>query len=1380
MRLFLRTVPAALASVLVFAACDDDPSGPVVGLPDTLAPVSVTTAKNTAIEATIRVSSIDERNLDYEVLSGPANGTVDLFEQSTGVRVRYTPATGFSGQDQITFRVDDGVSTVDGEVNITVTNAVPSAEAVTLRRPATEPVTFTLSGSDPDGDALTFEVVTAPTGGSLTGIGGAAVVGGPQAQAGAETSIEVTYTPDAGVLADDSFTYRVSDGTDASPAVTVNLTANRLPEVVVEGGMPVAVRRNADTRIEFTVDDEDNDDVTPTLGAAPMHGVVEGLEPWADGWRLLYTPDAGYVGDDSFTLLLDDGFDTVAFEVEITVVNEGPLAFNVSTIGFVGTDVIVTLTGADSDGDPLTFEIVSGPAVGTLGTPVSVTPTTAEVVYTPGAAPEGTQTFTFRATDGVSFSGAATATVILQSGAPIAQATNATVQENSSVDITLTGIDQQGDSLTFAIASGPSNGTLGPITPLGLYTARVTYTPNPGYEGADLFTFTVADDSLTSTAATVGISVTPLPDSPPVVVGAPVEAFTTHRNVPLQVAAVRSESPALFLTGTLLDNFIDLDGDGLTASLVPGSVTAGATVVVNPDGTFTYTAPFGRTADDTFDYTVTDGITPITRTVTVSFDDPIWFVDDSFGGVSDGSVDAPFTTLAAAAGAAAAGEIIFVHPGNTGVTPLAGGFTFAAGQQLVGEPAGLTTGLGPVAPPSAAARPVLTNGAGAGVTLAAGAVLRGIDIDAPTGAGIAAAAVDDATIEAVAVTDPGTVGIDLDAPTGTWTFTGVSVSGAPDAAFDVDGGSAAITAGVTVTNAAGRSIEVSTITGGSVTLSGAIADTGAGILVEDATGGTVTFSNASKVLTTGANPAVTLTDNTGATIAFTGGGLQITTTAADAFVATGGGTVTVEGAGNTVDAAGGTQSVHVLGTTIGGAGMTFQSISSDGATNGILVSGAGAGTFTVTGVATTDGSGGTIANTTGDGAVFTATGAVSLANMVIGDETATVADVPDATDFIGDAGVRAGALTGGAGLTLTNVLISRTDGHGVAATGLAALTVSNSEILNVDRRAFDFTADGLTGPASITNTVIDGFVEGGVVLERTTGSASVTLSGVTIADSQDGNAAASGASGLEVALSGTGTALLEVTGASVFNRLDGAAVTVGSVGAGEFDLTVTGAMIDDMNTAGGAINIDSDGSGASRAAITGGTITNLSAGSGIIGWQRGTSTIHALVDGLTVGDGGAGSGAAAGEVGVGLIHIGTGTSFLEVRNSTFDNTGAGGIFMAASESGGAADIDSHVILTDNTVATPEDSPAGGILIQSEDDHTICTDITGNVSSGSGGAEGIQAQQTGASVFQFVDGGAPTTFDAFLVANNGPSTAGTVGAFAQVGASCVSPTAPITP
>ncbi|MEQ9569302.1 MAG: Ig-like domain-containing protein, partial [Longimicrobiales bacterium] len=189
MRAYVRRFPVLALAFLALASCEDDPdpTQPDIGLPTSLTPVSVTTPKNTAIEATVPVSTIDGRALTYTVLTGPAHGTVELTELSTGVRVRYTPDTGFAGQDQVTFRVDDGVSTVDGEVNITVANAAPTASTVLLRRPALEPITFEVSGTDPDGDDLTFEVVDGPDGGTLSGFSSSAPGAGPSAQSQATT-----------------------------------------------------------------------------------------------------------------------------------------------------------------------------------------------------------------------------------------------------------------------------------------------------------------------------------------------------------------------------------------------------------------------------------------------------------------------------------------------------------------------------------------------------------------------------------------------------------------------------------------------------------------------------------------------------------------------------------------------------------------------------------------------------------------------------------------------------------------------------------------------------------------------------------------------------------------------------------------------------------------------------------------------------------------------------------------------------------------------------------------------------------------------------------------------------------------------------------------
>ncbi|MBT8337374.1 MAG: tandem-95 repeat protein [Gemmatimonadetes bacterium] len=1380
----LRRLPLLALTLVAVTACDDDPTPTTVigGLPDALAPLAVTTAKNTPVERFVSVSNTGGRTFTASVLSGPQNGSIEVTAVATGVNVRYTPNTGFAGTDQLTYRVDDGVTSVDGVVNITVTNAIPTAETVFLRRPALSPVTVQVSGTDPDGDPLSFEVVDAPANGSLSAFAAGSPAAGPQATSNPSFG-QVTYTPDEGFLGDESFTYRVNDGTDVSPAATVFLTANRLPQAMIEGGASFGVARNTPTLVSVALSDIDGDDVAVSLVTGPGNGTLGALETTAAGVDVLFTPTPGFAGDDSFTLLLDDGLDQVEFVVSLSVINTAPVAFNVTVAGVVGNAVVVDLTGSDPDGDPLTFEIVSGPAIGSLGTLTSTGPNTAQVVYTPGAAPAGDQSFTFRVGDGGTFSQPATATVALSSGAPIARAQSVTVDEDSSVDIILRGIDQQGDQLTFSVVTPPAHGSLGAITSLGLYTAQVTYTPTVNFNGADFFTFSVSDGSLSSNVAQVSITVVPDPDDPPIVVGSPVETFTTHTNVPLQVAAARSADPAVFVTGDLLSNFIDLDFDGLTASLVPASVTAGASVTVNPDGTFIYAPPAGRTADDTFDYTVTDGMTPVTRTVTVQFTGTAWFVDDTFGGASDGTPAAPFVSLAAAAAGSGPNDIVFVYAGNSGVTPLPGGFAFQAAQQLVGEPAGLTTGLGPVVAASAAARPVLTNAGGAGVTLADGAVLSGIDVDATSGAGLAATGVAGATVSSVTITNAGGAGIDLDAPTGTWAFNSVTVSGSAAGALDIDGGSAMITGDPSLTSAAGRSVEISAVTGGSVTLSGPIADTGLGIQIDNNTGGVFTLSGASKVVNTGASPAVTLSNNTGATVAFTGGGLDIDVTSAAGFSATGGGTVTVEGAANSVTATTGTP-ITVQNTTIGAGGATFESVAADGAANGIVVDATGAGPFSITGVGTTDGSGGTITNTTGDAVVLNATGSVSLANMVLGDPTAVLGQIPDATNFVGGAGIMATDVSGTPGLALSNVLVSRTASHGIDGTRVTGLSVTGSDFLNNGDGAGDDAmrfgtlgvADGLFGTVTIANTVLDGFVGNGLLVENETGALSMTVSALTASNNQAGVASGIGADGIRLNPGGTATLVVDVSGASTFSTIRGSGIFANPQAGSALDLTVNGNTFDDTDTGAGAATVIPQDLAVARVRMTNNTVLDAF-GFGLYLESAGSSDLDGRVDANTIGDGTFGSG--TGSNGIAVIHASTGTSRFLVENNVLTSHGGSGIFAYNEETGVAADIDSHATVRNNSVSAPESIATPGIEMLTFFDVTLCADVTGNTSAGSAGASGIEVQQNGASVFQVLGLGA-LAVDVYLAGANTSTAASTGGTYVDAPAACLAPTPPSVP
>jgi hypothetical protein len=125
------------------------------------------------------------------------------------------------------------------------------------------------------------------------------------------------------------------------------------------------------------------------------------------------------------------------------------------------------------------------------------------VTYTPDADYCGSDSFDYTVSDGNGGSNMATVAVSVTcvNDVPMADDQNVSTQENMPVDITLTASDVDGDTLTFEVVDGPTNGVLSDSG------ATQTYTPNVGYTGPDSFTFRVNDGQEDSSVATVSISV---------------------------------------------------------------------------------------------------------------------------------------------------------------------------------------------------------------------------------------------------------------------------------------------------------------------------------------------------------------------------------------------------------------------------------------------------------------------------------------------------------------------------------------------------------------------------------------------------------------------------------------------------------------------------------------------------------------------------------------------------------------------------------------------------------------------------------------------------------------------------------------------------------
>jgi len=99
-------------------------------------------------------------------------------------------------------------------------------------------------------------------------------------------------------------------------------------------------------------------------------------------------------------------------------------------------------------------------------------------------------------------------TIPVPNNPPVASDDSVTIDEDTSVSVTLFASDLDNDPLTYSVVSGSSNGVLSGTEP------NMTYTPNPDYNGSDSFTFRANDGSLDSNIATVSLTIDPVNDAP--------------------------------------------------------------------------------------------------------------------------------------------------------------------------------------------------------------------------------------------------------------------------------------------------------------------------------------------------------------------------------------------------------------------------------------------------------------------------------------------------------------------------------------------------------------------------------------------------------------------------------------------------------------------------------------------------------------------------------------------------------------------------------------------------------------------------------------------------------------------------------------------------
>jgi VCBS repeat-containing protein len=369
------------------------------------------------------------------------------------------------------------------------------------------------------------------------------------------------------------------------------------------------------------VNDNDNDADADPLIATVVSGPAHGDLVFNPDGTFGYTPDANFIGTDSFSYTVteqadgahlhglsgllnlvtlgafgSDGHTAAApatVTITVTAVDDAPVAVgDAVTVAEDSTaTVIQVLTNdTDVDGGPKTITAVTQPGHGV----VTVTGTTAS--YTPAANFNGTDTFGYTLNGGSTST--VTVTVTAADDAPVAVGDTVTVVEDSAatvIPVLANDTDVDGDPKTITAATQPGHGAV------TFTDTAVSYTPAANFFGTETFGYTLNGGS----TATVTVIVTAVDDVP--------------------VAADDAVTVAEDSTATVIEvltNDTDVDGGpkAITAVTQPGH---GAVTVTGT--TLSYTPATNFYGTDTFGYTLNGGSTAtVTVTVTAVNDgDPV-------------------------------------------------------------------------------------------------------------------------------------------------------------------------------------------------------------------------------------------------------------------------------------------------------------------------------------------------------------------------------------------------------------------------------------------------------------------------------------------------------------------------------------------------------------------------------------------------------------------------------------------------------------------------------------------------------------------------------------------------------------------------------------
>ncbi|SOB76055.1 PKD domain-containing protein [Marinobacter sp. LV10R510-11A] len=411
----------------------------------------------------------NDEALTFSLISGPSNLQID---PASG-EIAWLPVSAQVGENPIRVRVTDSRGLYDqadyvlNVISVNVPLEIISTPPLTVE--AGYSYEYQVVATDDSGVNLEYRLIEGPAGLSMSSGG------------------LLTWVPGISDAGANRVTIQVVDQDGASATQSFSLqvnTGNQNP--VIESNPPTSTRAGQPYNYAVSATDADGDSLTYSLTQAPAGMVIS-----AAG-QVSWTPTEEQAGAYGVAIRVMDGNGggtSQSFMLEVSSSNAAPSIVSSSlSPAVVGEVYQYAVVATDPEGQPLTYTLVSAPGG------MTINESTGHVEWLPSKGQVGSHPVAIRVEDsaGASVTQSFTLTVVEKNTAPVIESNPPT---SGLVDEpylhTFQASDEDGDSLSWSLVSGPAGMSLDSVTGV------LSWTPTPAQAGSQQFTVAVTDSKAT-------------------------------------------------------------------------------------------------------------------------------------------------------------------------------------------------------------------------------------------------------------------------------------------------------------------------------------------------------------------------------------------------------------------------------------------------------------------------------------------------------------------------------------------------------------------------------------------------------------------------------------------------------------------------------------------------------------------------------------------------------------------------------------------------------------------------------------------------------------------------------------------------------------------